>query len=653
MTPVIQRPTQRFIPILLFLLALVLRLAGLETQSMWADEGGTLALAARAPAVILRDTLADVHPPLYYWMLHGWMSLFGNSVAAARGLSALAGALAVLITWALAARWFGSTAGWVAGLAAAISPLAIHYSQEARMYALAMLLAAFLMLALDHWLAGMQRQRASSVDKPAAAGDLRMLGLYLLAAAGLLMTHYFAVTVVAGAALAGLCQLVIHKRYRASLVFVLAHLPLALLYLAAVLASSTRLSSWTAAKQPTAPLFVLSDVLQTFSIGMNGTPAWAWWSLLFGGLALAGLLSSGQRSGRLISVVWLGVPLALMIIISLGQPYYKPRFLLPALPAFHILVGAGAAGLAKRRWRTNQEPEARSGPSAAQATHPPLARSINRGSVTLLVCTALLLASASRPLYREWFDPSVWRDDYRGAALAISTTAGPDDVLILNGQSQIDTLNVYLHTTQPRLLVPRFRPLDQAATEAELAQLAAQHRRIYGLFYVIEESDPQHVIANWLDSHAYPSSSQWYGDLQLRTWETGDLSDQLRPADIQLGGLRLIGIAHTPASLTPGEALRIQLAWRAEIAPEQPLSLFIHLLDAQGQLIAQSDQPLTLQPLTAGSAWSSRIAVLVPASTPAGRYHTIAGVYNPASGQRLQQADGSDTIGLGSVTLQR
>ncbi len=688
--------SNRYIPIVLLLLALALRFYGLETQSMWADEGGTLALAARTPDVILRDTLADVHPPLYYWILHAWMGLFGVNVAAARGLSAICGTLAVLATYQLARRWYGLLAGWVAGIAAAISPLAIHYSQEARMYALAMLLAALLFLVLDAWLDSMQRSKGPVLNRISGVGFSQIVAysplhnpsptsmghspspqsgrgeqgvreerlrvanfqfaLYLLLAAALLMTHYFAVTIVAGAALLGIIRIAKQQRYRASLLFAFAHLPLAALYLAVVLSSRTRLSTWTAAKSPTDPLFVLIDTLRTFSIGMSGPEYWVWWALLFTGLVLAGFFVRASGSGRLTTGIWLGIPIVLMILISLGQPYYKPRFLLPALPAFHILVGAGVAGLGNwvRVRRQESGTQGRDAPlerlAQGQSANT-LSRRVAQRNFLPWLGIALLLTSASLPLYREWFDPSVWRDDYRGAALAISATAGANDVLILNGQSQIDTLNVYLSNTQPRILLPRFRPLDQPATETELQQLAAQYRRIYGLFYVIEESDPQGIMANWLDTHAFPSGSRWYGDIQLRTWETGDLSDQMRSVDANIGGLHLRQQSIVPVTLTPGDAIRMQMDWQADSAPEQPLSLFIHLRDSQGQLIAQYDGPLALQPLVAGTTWTSHAAIILPPATPAGRYQILLGVYNPASGKRLNLADGADTLELGIVEV--
>jgi uncharacterized membrane protein len=60
-------------------LALALRLYHLDGQSLWADEGNSAALAGRPFAVIAEQAALDIHPPLYYWLLKIWCSLFGQS----------------------------------------------------------------------------------------------------------------------------------------------------------------------------------------------------------------------------------------------------------------------------------------------------------------------------------------------------------------------------------------------------------------------------------------------------------------------------------------------------------------------------------------------------------------------------------------------
>jgi mannosyltransferase len=84
---------------------------------------------------------ADWHPPLYYWLLHYWVALFGTSEVAVRSLSVLFGALAIPVIYLLGRRLFNEEAGLLAALILAFSTLNVQYSQEARMYSLMVLLA--------------------------------------------------------------------------------------------------------------------------------------------------------------------------------------------------------------------------------------------------------------------------------------------------------------------------------------------------------------------------------------------------------------------------------------------------------------------------------------------------------------------------------
>ena len=68
-----------WLPWLIVALAVGLRLWRLDGQSLWADEGNSAALALRSWADISRAAAADIHPPLYYWLLNLWVKIFGLS----------------------------------------------------------------------------------------------------------------------------------------------------------------------------------------------------------------------------------------------------------------------------------------------------------------------------------------------------------------------------------------------------------------------------------------------------------------------------------------------------------------------------------------------------------------------------------------------
>ncbi len=601
---------------MLFAVALALRLYRIDAQSFWYDEGLTIALAVQPLDAIARAAAADVHPPLYYWLLHGWVLLMGTSEAAARAFSAMCGAAAAVLTTILGRRWFGESAGWLAGIAATVSPFAIHYSQETRMYALAMLLAICLWLAVD---AAIREQAKVTPDAPRALQQSRWVWwiLYSLTALAALATHYFMVAFVAATALVGALVL----RRNALLLWIALHLSLAGFFLALVWGSRKRLAVWTFAKQPTDPLFILSDVLHVFSLGPAAPSGFWFW--LIGFVALLALaLTTWRTSPRAtgMTLAWLTVPLAAIIILSLNQPYYKARFLLPALPAFHLLLGAGGATLARRIPANSGAP-----------------------------LTAIwLIAAAVTPLRNEWFDPAFQRDDYRSLTQAIAATARPDDAILLIGPGQIDVFNYYFHGSQTRYLLPRFRPLDPPATIAELEQMARQHRRVYGVFYVPYEADPNGVVNAWLADHAFRAESRWYGSVELVVYELGSVGAPLRAINARFGdALLLERAAVSSLNVSGGDAVRIELHWRVVAPPGRDLMIFVHLLDSHNRIIAQHDGPLA--PLPA-AAWQPdethrrRAAVLLPSGAPQAAYHLLIGVYDPQTGERLRLGDGRDGV---------
>jgi len=167
--------------VLFLLLAFALRFYGLDAQSLWNDEGTSVALAQRDLVTITQDAAHDIHPPLYYWLLSGWVRLFGSSETAVRALSACLGVVLVALTYALGRSLVGRRVGLVATFLVAINPFQVYYAQEARMYMLLATLTAAAMLALILFL-----ERCSW---------LALGALVLLEAAGL-YTHYSVAVVI-------------------------------------------------------------------------------------------------------------------------------------------------------------------------------------------------------------------------------------------------------------------------------------------------------------------------------------------------------------------------------------------------------------------------------------------------------------------------
>lgn len=163
-----------FLPLLA--LALCLRLHELTASAIWGDESSSLILAQYSPLQLWQHAAHDVHPPLYFFLLHLWVQVWGDGVLALRLLSAVFGTTAVFLGAWLAWRLAGRRAAFLAMLLLALLPTAVRYSQEVRMYSLlgCWLLAAT--LALLYWL---------------EEGRRRYLLAYVLLMTAAFYTHYF------------------------------------------------------------------------------------------------------------------------------------------------------------------------------------------------------------------------------------------------------------------------------------------------------------------------------------------------------------------------------------------------------------------------------------------------------------------------------
>ena len=70
---------------LILLFAAAIRFYRIDAQSLWSDEGSSVAQAVRDLPAIVDNAARDIHPPLYYILLHFWVIPFGTSEAAVRG----------------------------------------------------------------------------------------------------------------------------------------------------------------------------------------------------------------------------------------------------------------------------------------------------------------------------------------------------------------------------------------------------------------------------------------------------------------------------------------------------------------------------------------------------------------------------------------
>ena len=126
------------------LLAFGYRVWGLTQSSLWYDETFMLYHAEQGPVRAILGLLAEDNAlPLHGLLLALWVQVAGPSEYSARVLSALLGTIGVPVVLRLGrAVTRRETSGVGAALAYATLPIFVYYSQEVRMYALAVPLAA-------------------------------------------------------------------------------------------------------------------------------------------------------------------------------------------------------------------------------------------------------------------------------------------------------------------------------------------------------------------------------------------------------------------------------------------------------------------------------------------------------------------------------
>lgn len=330
------------------ILGSVLRYA--SVSPMWLDEALTVSIAelpltssGAATGGSIFDALRhDGHPPLYYLLLHGWMDLFGTSNPAIRSMSGLFGLLCIPLAFLIGRRRGGSLLGWIAAAIVSLSPFAVRYSDEARMYSLVMVLVFVGWLLLDDIL---RLHRGSWI---------RLLALTITTSL-LLYTQYWGLWIATAVGVVALWRSVRggdrqqRRSARQVVLSLVAGLVLFLPWVPTMLYQSAHTGTpWATPMRPTA---MVAWTLCTFAFGDYADAA------LFAAvmviMVLLALFGYG-RSRRSIEVLFRPraqfrtecLIIALVIVVSIGVSLaagagYAPRYAAVYFPLVAVVVAAG------------------------------------------------------------------------------------------------------------------------------------------------------------------------------------------------------------------------------------------------------------------------------------------------------------------------
>ncbi len=565
----------------LILLAWLLRLYHLDVQSLWYDEGVTAQVARMGVAELTRWTADDIQPPLYYLLAGGWLGLIRPWEAplafTMRLLSAGLGLVLIPLLWSLGRRLWNETAGLLAALVAAVSPLMVYYGQEARMYALLVTLVSLAALAVVRLAEPAGRER-------------RWLAVYVLAALAALYTHYFA-----GFALLalGLYWLVVWwrsgraaRRLRA---FAVANVLVVIGFLPWLPAMMARFQADTSYWAGT---LKLADALRhtaiNFTAGATETMFEATATMLlpwFGVAALVWLAACAWSPGRrpqrplVLILLWGLLPSICILFLAHRTPKFNPRYLMISWPVWALLAGGGVAAL----WQ-GLGPQVRNRRAAAAGLKVAATASL---AFILVVQTAGL---------RNWFtDARFAKSDWRDAISQMYFHRQPDEVSLLVSGHAYPVFDAYvpavLGVTRYRLpeieILDVNRVLGWEETAQALNRDLAGKGGVWLFLWQNEVVDPAGVVTTLLDRYAGPVSTPTYPFIGLRHYRLPpDLHFPETPPvagpQAEFGGLvRLVGVE-------PGTG-GYWLYWQGLKAGLPDLNVELRLLDANGAVLFQQD----------------------------------------------------------------
>lgn len=316
--------------LIIIIVGAVARLADITKAAIWHDEGYTMMLIQHGPLEIIERTARDVHPPLYYLVAHGWQSLFGMSEMAVRSLSAVLGVATIVIVYLLMRRLFSEGTARLAGLLVALGPFAVRYSEEARMYGM----AAFLIVLASYFIVRIAAEKSPR---------LHLWVFYALAIAAGLYTHYYTLFIIPVHIIylawvrGGLWPLLRDWKWwlgngLAGVLF-LPWVPVAFAQM-----SRVKASYWI----PPATLETPANTFTHF-IAYVSSPSLGWISGALMTLFFIGLIHTYLKRQKLrqqigLLTIWLILPLATVIILSIVRPIYYDRYFVYCAVALYMLI---------------------------------------------------------------------------------------------------------------------------------------------------------------------------------------------------------------------------------------------------------------------------------------------------------------------------
>ncbi len=490
-------PVNRLLLLGILLLAFFLRIYRLDTVPLRGDESLIVLLAQRPIQQMWNAILySEPHPPMMYLILRGLIAVAGSGEFAVRYFSLFWGVLSVPLCYRLVRVLLrGSSIQWaeraalIAAFLFAINPFQIWYSQDVHNYTLWPALDLLALGLFWQWTEAELRAESGAHGAPSKS-RLVYLALFTMAELAALFTHYYETFVLLALNLFVFAHA--WRRRGMLLRWIGAQAVLAVTYLPYPLFLSNRVLAYQGnAQQGTALWTIWQQTFSTLVLGETLDVAvrnLAWIPFALAAVAVFLWLLRRDRRLALFLLLYAGVPVVAVFLVSFARPVYRERYLNVIAPAYYILFALGIAAL--------------------------LRPALSRGTALVLQAAALVFFAGFSllALTNYYYNPAYAKaPDWRSLASVILNGRQEGDVIVENFSDP--SLNYYVHDSLPIVIYPK-NSRAGPGTGAALDDLGRKYNRIWFLPASGDWWDPDHFVRTWLDGH-----DQLVGQTTVATFE--------------------------------------------------------------------------------------------------------------------------------------
>jgi len=293
---------------------------------------------------------------------------------------------------------------------------------------------------------------------------------------------------------------------------------------------------------------------------------------------------------------------------------------------------------------------------------PRVQRALSRSAAVALTIVWISVLPASVALLNTYTQVRLANDPATPATELIANSGPGHKTIVMSSNRVYRRLSPAARPVGETLLLPIVKHVPEDVRIQWLNDLAARGP----FWFIADEGDPESVDENraahaFVSQHVCTVDTQWGGSALVSRY-VGRTGTPLPVTVSALFGdrIELTGAQLYPSTLRAGGTLCVELNWHTLKTLVDDYTVFIHLVDPNGQVVAQTD----LQPqggFAPTSQWAAestqvdRHGLILADNLPAGDYTVRLGLYRSADQAPLRVTRGEnlmpDAIGVNLATV--